>query len=67
MEQQQQQQQAGVAGKVSWTSATSSPMTLPEKTQKVFPEDNSVARVEADVYYGIALPEGEGLEEGGEL
>ncbi|XP_045124038.1 ankyrin repeat and LEM domain-containing protein 2 homolog [Portunus trituberculatus] len=60
----QQQQQAGEVGKVSWTSAAASPMTLPEKTQKVFPEDNSVARVEAEVYYGIALPEGEGLEEG---
>ncbi|MPC18117.1 Ankyrin repeat and LEM domain-containing protein 2 [Portunus trituberculatus] len=59
-----EQQQAGEVGKVSWTSAAASPMTLPEKTQKVFPEDNSVARVEAEVYYGIALPEGEGLEEG---
>lgn len=64
MEQQQQQHQTDAAGKVTWTSAASSPMTLPEKTQKVFPEDNSVARVEAEIYYGIALPEGEGLEEG---
>ncbi|XP_063884903.1 ankyrin repeat and LEM domain-containing protein 2-like [Scylla paramamosain] len=63
-QQQQQQHQAGAAGKVSWSSAAASPMTLPEKTQKVFPEENSVARIEAEVYYGIALPEGEGLEEG---
>lgn len=48
--------------------AAASPMTLPQKMQRVFPEDsNTLARSEAEVFYGIALPEEEGVAaEGGE-
>lgn len=52
--------------RVNWTKMTASPIVLPEKTQKVFPEENFIARSEAEIFYGIALPEGEGvLSEGG--
>lgn len=62
----QQHQTEGVA-KVNWTKVAASPMALPEKTQKVFPEENSIARSEAEIFYGIALPEGEVVAgEGGE-
>ncbi|XP_050713796.1 ankyrin repeat and LEM domain-containing protein 2-like isoform X2 [Eriocheir sinensis] len=36
------------------------PMGLPERMQRVFPEGgNALARSEAEVFYGIAVPEGE--------
>ena len=65
MEQQRHHQAEGTA-KVNWTKMPASPITLQEKTQKVFPEKNFLVKSEAELFYGIALPEGEEVGEEGE-
>lgn len=54
---------------MSGTGSAASPMALPERMQRVFPEGgHALARSEAELFYGIALPEGEAaVAEGGEV